>query len=48
MYVCVLQAISDTLSRETVEQIQLKVMDVYSVDDRIHALESYNPDDDDY
>lgn len=40
------QAISDTLSREVVEQIQLRVMDVYSVDDRINAMANYRPDDD--
>ncbi|VDD82138.1 unnamed protein product [Mesocestoides corti] len=42
------QAISDSLSREIVEQIQLKVMDIYAVDDRINAMANYRPDDDDF
>ncbi|VDL18910.1 unnamed protein product [Hymenolepis diminuta] len=42
------QAISDSLTRETVEQIQLKVMDIYAVDDRINAMANYRPEDDDY
>ncbi|KAL5108885.1 Cyclin-Q [Taenia crassiceps] len=41
------QAISDSLSRETVEQIQLKVMDIYAVDDRINAMANYRPDEED-
>ncbi|VDP89191.1 unnamed protein product [Echinostoma caproni] len=31
------QAISDSLSREIVEQIQLRVMDIYAVDDKLKA-----------
>ncbi|BHF72121.1 Cyclin-related protein fam58a [Sparganum proliferum] len=40
------QAISDSLSREVVEQIQLKVMEVYSTDDRLMVQAAYRPDDD--
>ncbi|KAF8567393.1 hypothetical protein P879_05783 [Paragonimus westermani] len=31
------QAISDTLSREIVEQIQLRVMDIYAIDDKLKS-----------
>lgn len=34
---CFSKAISDSLSREIVEQIQLRVMDIYAVDDKFKA-----------
>nr|CAH8831934.1 unnamed protein product [Trichobilharzia regenti] len=36
------QAISDSLSREIVEQIQLRVMDIYAVDDKFKASSMKN------
>ncbi|CAH8668383.1 unnamed protein product [Dicrocoelium dendriticum] len=40
------QAISDTLSREIVEQIQLRVMDVYAIDDRMKSTSQHRFSDD--
>ncbi|CAL8092259.1 unnamed protein product [Calicophoron daubneyi] len=40
------QAISDTLSREIVEQIQLRVMDIYAVDDKLRESSMHRFSDD--